>query len=504
MNARLIIRMTAPIVAISLLLLAVAVGSAWHVQRWQKAVNRDLRVTVSGLRAAEELEILVREARTRLDHFLITSDRKYLAQVPDLHAETEHWLGEAERWGLSPHERQLMTQVRKGHEHFWRELHASTNQVSSTGLPDQIRRLIAILVKEVLEPAHEYLDVTELDAESSIEENQVFADRLVYVLLLLGTCGSAAGLVAGLGFARGLSRSLIQLSVLIRDTAGRLGPGVEAITFSRGDLGELENVLRLIADRVAAIVERLQQQEHEVLRAEQLAAVGQLAAGMAHELRNPLTSMKLLVQGALAGPAEERGLSNRDLSVMEEEITRLERLVQSFLDFARPPQPEKRVVDVRPLVEQTLAFTAARAAAASAQVEFLAPPEPVRAAVDTAQFRQVLLNLVLNALDALPAEGTIVVGLESAPDGWLVLQVADSGCGLPAALGDRIFDPFTTTRETGLGLGLSICKRIAAAHGGTLTAANRPGGGAVFTLRLPPSAGQAFPSDATVVSGGKA
>jgi two-component system sensor histidine kinase HydH len=88
-------------------------------------------------------------------------------------------------------------------------------------------------------------------------------------------------------------------------------------------------------------------------------------------------------------------------------------------------------------------------------------------------------------LDALPGGGLINVVLEYEGDSWLTLRVADNGCGLPTSLGERIFEPFTTTKETGLGLGLSICKRIALAHGGTISGANRAEGGAVFTLRLP-------------------
>jgi signal transduction histidine kinase len=493
MNARLMIRMTAPIVVISLLLLAVGVGTAWHVQHWQGGVSHDLRVNVSAIRAAEELEILVREARTRLDHFLITGDRKYLARVPELRAPTEHWLNEANRWATTPEARERMARVRQSHRRFWKELERVTASAPAAGLPGEIRGLIEdVLVREILEPAHQYLDLTEEQVEGSIAKNQVLADRLVYFLLFLGTCGSAAGLVAGVGFARGLSRSLIQLSVLIRDAAGRLQEGIGPVTFSGGDLVELEKVLRLLAERVGAIVARLQQREREILHAEQLAAVGQLAAGMAHELRNPLTSMKILVQGAMAAPGGEGGgawaspgLSGRDLAVLEEEITRLEGLVQSFLDFARPPEPQKRLVDLGPLVAQAVAFVAGRAATASARVETLAPPTPVRAAVDPGQFRQMLLNLLLNALDAQPTGGAISVRLEGEAGGWVKLQVADSGCGLPAALGERIFEPFTTTKETGLGLGLSICRRIAAAHGGTITGAGKPGGGAVFTVQLP-------------------
>src|SRR5262249_53754363 len=141
------------------------------------------------------------------------------------------------------------------------------------------------------------------------------------------------------------------------------------------------------------------------------------------------------------------------------------------------------------LVAQAVAFVAGRAATASVRVESAVPPQPVSAAVDRGQFRQVLLNLLLNAFDALPAGGTITVRVQCEAAGWVALQVAERGRGLPAARGERIFEPFTTTKETGLGLGLSICKRIAAAHGGTLAGANRPEGGAVFTLRLPAAPG---------------
>jgi signal transduction histidine kinase len=294
----------------------------------------------------------------------------------------------------------------------------------------------------------------------------------------------------GFGYARALSRSLVQLSVPIHAAAGQLDEVVGPITFRTGaDLKELESVLRQIAERIGAMIERLRQSEREALRAEQLATLGQMAAAMAHELRNPLTAMKMLVQGAMAGEdwgLEPPGLSGRDLAVLEEEISRLEGLTQSFLDFARPPQLEKRTLDMRPLVEQTLRVVEERAAAAGTRIEFTAPAEPVLAAVDPGQLRQVLLNLLLNALEAVAGSGVIQVRVATEPDGWLSLRVSDTGGGLPAALGARIFAPFTTTKEMGLGLGLSICKRIAEAHGGEITAATRPEGGAAFTLRLPP------------------
>jgi signal transduction histidine kinase len=480
MSARLAFRLTAPIVAISLLLLAGGVTAAWYVQRLQKRLASEVLVNANAMRAAEELEFLVREARTRLDAFRITRDRKFLRQTFELRRETEQWLAQTEEWALSEEEKSLTRRVRQGQERFWRDLRRIAGQAPPDQAPAEVGLLIQeVLVPEVQNPAHAYLDLNEKEVEEAVQRNQVFSDRLVYALLLFASCGALAGFM----LARALVRSLVQLSVLVRDAAGRLD-AVDPVTFSGRDLGELESVLRLVSERVQAIVERLQRREREALHAEQLAAVGQLAAGMAHELRNPLMSMKLLVQGAMDDAWDSARLSPRDLGVLEEEITRLERLVQSFLDFARPPAPEKRVQDVRPLVEQSLAVVAARAAAAGAKVETVLPAEPAYAAVDPGQFRQVMLNLVLNALDAMPGGGALAVILQQR-DGWLTLQTADTGRGLPADLGERIFEPFTTTKETGLGLGLSICRRIVAAHGGTLTAANRPGGGALFTIRLP-------------------
>jgi signal transduction histidine kinase len=500
MNARLLFRLTAPVVATSLLLLAVGVGAAWYVHRLQQSMYEDLLANVGAMRAAEELEIVVRETRTQLDHFLITNDRKYLESAPSYRPETERWLTESERWSLTDREKDLTGRARAGHRRFLKELDRTLDPAAAGAVRQNVRVLIDdILTREILKPTHEFLDLNEQEVEDSVAENQVFAGRLVWCLLLLGVCGSGAGLVAGFGFARGFGRSLVQLSVPIRAAAGQLEAVVGPATLpAGGDLAEMEAVLHRMAERIGEVVERLRRSEREVLRSEQLAALGQMAAGMAHELRNPLTSMKFLLQAALAGegtaaPTDD-GLSaalpvpclaGRDLRVVEEEVNRLERLIQSFLDFAGPPRLEKRVVDVRPLVEQTVGLVGGRAARDGVRLNFIARAAPVKAAVDAQQFRQVVLNLLLNALDA--GASAVAVEAGDGPDGWLTLRVADDGRGLPAGLGERIFAPFVTTKETGLGLGLSVCKRIAEAHEGTIAGENRPGGGAVFTLRLPPA-----------------
>jgi signal transduction histidine kinase len=253
----------------------------------------------------------------------------------------------------------------------------------------------------------------------------------------------------------------------------------------------LDAVLRTISERVAMVVEELQQTQQDALRSEQLAAVGQLAAGLAHELRNPLMAMKLLVQSACE-QGNEASLCGPDLAVIEEEIGRLEHLVQMFLDFARPPRLEKHEVDLRNAIGQVVHLLEPRAAGRVVQLRFKPPRKPVVVEADETQIRQVLLNLILNAMDAVAAGGRIDVQVvlqhERDVGRWAVIRVADDGCGLPAELGDRIFDPFVSTKETGIGLGLSICRRIVETHRGEITAAPAPAGGTVFTVRLPADA----------------
>ncbi len=179
------------------------------------------------------MEILVREVRARINFFLTTGDRAHLKQVLSLRGNaTLAWRGRT--LGISANEKRLATRMKNGHERFWSELERLTRHAPADQLVTELRDLMNnVLVREVQEPAHEYLDLNEEEVETAIQTHEVFADQLVWGLLILGTCGAAAGLVAGFGVAHGLSRSLIQLSVLIRDTARRSMSGWNRSPFTK-------------------------------------------------------------------------------------------------------------------------------------------------------------------------------------------------------------------------------------------------------------------------------
>jgi signal transduction histidine kinase len=492
-----ILRLTAPIVALSLLLLAVGAIAAWYLHRIQKDVTAHLAQDVAGGRAAEELVIDAIQIEIHLDQFLLTGDPAHLDAAASLRGQTMKWLEAAESLAEAGRERDLLSGLRTAHHRFWSDLAAIRRRPDVEAMKPGIRDLSSrILTDQLRIPAQAYLDAKEEEVERSSARNQTMPARIGFGLLLLGVCGAAAGLLAGFGIARGISRSIAQLSVPIHDAAGKLSEVVGPLTLSpTWDVAGLEGMLHRVSEEVGTVIHRLEQSRREVLRSEQLAALGQLAAGLAHELRNPLTSMKILVQST-ADRGEPAGLTGRSLAILEEEIIRLERSIQSFLDFARPAEVERRPFDLTQVLDQILGLVSPRAALQSVAIETELPDGPLVIEADASHLRQMLLNLLLNALDAVPQGGTITVRVAYDPpdhlpagpeaDGRrLTIQVADTGHGLPPEIHVRLFEPFFSTKETGLGLGLPICKRIVEAHGGHITATDRPEGGALFTARLP-------------------
>jgi two-component system, NtrC family, sensor histidine kinase HydH len=486
MNRRLFLQMALPALVIGLLLFGTCLVSAWYVQRLQANLARILSENVTSQEAAQELEIRVRQLRFHSLLYLIDPAPARRPPIDQDHQNFEHALRVAQASASTEDERRCVRQIEAGYRQYHSEMdHLLAAAPQERSRADLAKLVDAHPVRHVVDPSQELLRLNKEEMERTSQESQRVARQAHLMMILLGIVGPLSGLITGYGMARALSRSIYQLSVRVRDMAQRLDQDVASVSIeAAGDLQKLDRQLERVVRQVEEVAERQQRHQREMLRAEQLAAVGQLAASVAHEVRNPLTSVKMLVELAIR-PRDPKPLTANDLRVIHGEVTRLEQTVQSFLDFARLPKPRRVACDVREVAAAAVELVRARAGQQNVEVNVRCPDQPVRAALDPDQLRTVLVNLCLNALDAMPRGGCLTIALDPAPDGEIALVVTDTGPGIDPEMFGRLFTPFASTKPTGTGLGLSLSRRIVEEHGGHLTADNRPTGGARFTIRLP-------------------
>jgi signal transduction histidine kinase len=247
---------------------------------------------------------------------------------------------------------------------------------------------------------------------------------------------------------------------------------------------ELDEKNRLLADAR----ERARRLEGEALRQNRLAAMGETAAMLAHEVRNPLGAMELFT-GLLLQDLHDRPDARRLAEQVASGIADLNHLVTNLLEFTRTRDPRTEPVDCRALVEDALRYTVDLQPTGRIDVTRTHPTRPVVALADPDLLRSVLLNLIRNALQAMASGGTLGVST-GARDGRATIAIADTGPGIPAAAREEIFRPFHTTRTKGTGLGLTVARGLVTAMGGTLSLESEVGVGSTFTVTLPGARGE--------------
>jgi signal transduction histidine kinase len=432
------------------------------------------------------------ELRCQIDRYLISSDFKQLDSIPRYRERAAIALREAETEAATAQEKRLMTRTRAGFDAFFAEYdRLSFGEPTREGYLEILGLMDTVFTREVLEPTREYMRLNEGMLAHGNRENQDLTSRVVLALIGLGFCGIFGGAIGGWLIALGFRRILKHNETRLRLTTQQLNQAIPTPDLSPSEAARrhTSDPVEEIGKTASAVIARLQQTERDALRAEQLAWVGQMAAGIAHEVRNPLMAIKMLVQSR-AGRRNHERLSARELQILQDEIVRMEDIITTFLNFARPPQLNPCPADIGTLVTQVFAGTQARAATQGVTLEACLPQDRIVTLVDPNQLRQVLYNLLFNALDVQNG-GTIRLRLsvqeESDADyPWVMMQVEDEGTGIPSEIHDRIFEPFVSTKDTGMGLGLSICRRIVESHGGRIQADNRPDRtGACFTVLLP-------------------
>ena len=250
------------------------------------------------------------------------------------------------------------------------------------------------------------------------------------------------------------------------------------------EIGRLAQEFERMVKALVAREESLREAQARLLQSERLAAIGRMAAHVSHEVRNPLSSIGLnveLLEEELRGGSQE----TRDLlAAVHREIDRLRAVTEEYLRVARLPNPHLLPEDIADVVRGAVQLLRPELAAAGVNVELALDDALPLVAVDEAQIRQVLINLLKNAREAMPNGGAVRISVQPSPGG-VELRLRDDGVGMEPEQKERIFDLFYTTKPRGSGLGLPLTQQIVVAHGGQIRCESAPGQGTVFTLFFP-------------------
>ena len=281
-----------------------------------------------------------------------------------------------------------------------------------------------------------------------------------------------------------------EIQVESKDEVGRLAESFNTMTARLSQvLGELREWTRTLEEKVEQRSREIHAIENQLMQSEKLASLGKLAAGVAHEINNPmtgiLTNASLLLEDL---PADDP--RREDLETIVNETIRCRRIVKGLLDFARQSKPEKKKTSVNEIMRNSLSLL--RNQASFRNIEIIEAPDPYLPDIpaDPNQLQQVFVNILVNASEAMPGGGQIRVSSRRADRAGEQIEVAisDNGPGISPDAMSRLFDPFFTTKHTGTGLGLAVSYGIVQSHGGTIEVQSEPGHGATFVVRLPTAA----------------
>ncbi len=260
---------------------------------------------------------------------------------------------------------------------------------------------------------------------------------------------------------------------------------------AQDEIGRLIGSFDSMVDRLDTARQELEQLHFQQMeRADRLASVGEMAAGIAHEIKNPLTGIAAAIS-IIKEDFSDSDSRTQILTEVLEQVNRLDKTVNDLLFFGKPTPPEPTFTDINGILQKTLLFAAQHRGGKSIdkRLELCDSLPPVY--VDPKQIQQVFLNLMLNALQAMQGQGVLTVRTASVfieGTQWIIVVIADTGPGIPAQILDKIFTPFFTTKAQGTGLGLAICHKLIRQHGGYLTVSSEDAKGTEFTIRLPASA----------------
>ncbi len=461
-----------------------------YIYKIQEENNRLIEENVQNARVAKELKLSLYSIRAASLTYLFDRSPERIADLQQKQNEFLNLLEKSKETTKSTEANLLFQRISALFSNYQQTL-KNALELHRMGRISQPNALIVHASNDLIKTIDENADNFIIANENAQAELRVSILKNDYIIrkatMALGIGGALLGLILGWFIARIIINPIYKLVLKVRDAAG--SEMVEHIRMSPGkELEELDEHINRLIRRINKAHEDLQKNRLLLEQSNKFAAIGKIAPALAHEIRNPLTSVKLLIYTMM----QEEDLSREklhDFEIISHEISRVEGFLQKFLKYARPAKPQIQSVEIEPVIQEVLYLMSAQLKQNNIQVMENYSTKGSFIQVDPDMIKQILMNLILNAIESMGNKGEMSILTRIKPDQknkqFLELSISDSGPGIPQEIVDTLFDPFVKGKDQGIGLGLSISQRIAEQHQGWISAANNSGKGASFTIHLP-------------------
>ena len=476
------VRIYVILVALVTITMAGGIVTVWYTYQMEHLLTSVTEKDLAAFQTAEALVIALANQKGFLSYYFIEGDPEWLRQLGEFRQIFKERLNDALQLAENEREKMALTRIK---DQYSRYIEVKDRVI---GLYQQGQREAGILLHRqardlfftVLELCEKFKDIHK---EKIVQAKSASQEQAARLRIIAATAVSVSFML-GVLLAFVLGYQILSPVRRLTAEAGRKGDtdaaGDEVKALSRSVRGLLQDVDQTQSE--------LEKSRESLLQAEKMAMVGKLAAGMAHSIRNPFTSVKMRLF-SLNRSLKLTDTQKEDFDVISEEIRRIDTIVQNFLEFSRPPKLIIQSISPSIVVDQTIQLLKYRLRSYDVGVAIEREQNLPEVDADPEQLKEVFVNIVVNACEAMDRGGSIVIREQeviSPSDGRLaVVRVMDNGPGIPESIRKKVLQPFFTTKEEGTGLGLSIVDRIIEEHHGSMDIVSNENGGTTFIISLP-------------------
>jgi len=465
-----------------LVTLAGGLVTIWYSFRTEKLITSIIEKNLTTLQTAEDLGVALVSQKGFVSYYFLDDDPEWLMQLEKHRRIFREKLQEARSFATSAEQKETIDLIESEYNKYTAEKDEVISFYQSGAYETG-----ALLHRDVRDRFFNILNLSE-------NYKNIFLKEIMQVRLDSRKEASKLRIMAVFAILIDFFLATFLAYILIKEILMPLG-NLMSVVNREGDVEKPDNIVAQLRHGVYDLIEdmgvtrsKLEQSRESLLQSEKMAMVGKLAAGMAHSIRNPFTSVKMRLF-SLGRSLELSNEQKEDFDVISHEIRHVDTIVQNFLEFSRPAKLNIQSISPSTVVDMTIRLLQHRLQSYDVKVKVLRRSELPEVQTDPEQLKEVFVNLIVNACEAMVSGGEIVIQEEISFVPQLnrvaVIRVSDNGPGIPEVIQEKIFDHFFTTKEEGTGLGLSIAKRIIEEHNGWLDMISNKGTGTSFVITLP-------------------